>query len=811
MNLKQDITYAIRLLYKSPGFTALTVFVMAAGISLSVYIFSFFHVVLFKDLSFRDSETLVQIALKRNGARTFSELNLFDLDSIHKNVQEINEFSFYRNVSVNLSSQDGARRYSGVLVNHNFFSMTRTTPILGRNFVKEEMNENGEKVVVLGYEIWRNRYSLSNKVIGEKVKINGILHTIIGVMPKGYRFPMLADLWIPSRENVKNTLREEVNSYIGLAQISSNTSLKKLNRRISHVMRDLEEKFPNTNAGVSAYAESIPKSLMQDAGPTVYAMLVAAIFILILAALNVGNLLFSRAVERSKETAIRMALGAPRIKLVFQLVWESVIICLFGGFFALLILGWALEATEAITPSFFEWGRPFWMHFEVNSYSIKLLLIFVFVAIVLTGFIPTWKNLNENINLILRDGTRGSLGRKSGKINRLLVTGEIFLSIIILTVAGVMILTAIKESYADYGVETEGIITARILLPEKNYRSEESKTQFVVNLKTRLENQIGTGKVMISTAFPGDHVYLNPTIAIEGREYIQGSTNQYSRENYILSEPHMLKNLGVKLVAGRFFNESDNVAGKSTIIVTESFANTHFLGHSPLGKRVRIPEYDKNEIDWLTIIGVVEHTAHGPATDAKGKLGSIYRPYAQDPNPNLVVGLKTHQELKSASATLRSILKAIDPNLPAFKIETYSELVRRHSAPMQFLSSIFLLIGIVAISLAASGIYGVTSNSINQRTREIGVKRAFGANEKRVINEFLMEASRQFALGGIPGLLIGSFLGYAMLVRNGFSTADLLLITSVITALVFVSVLLATYIPIKRVIQNTPGHSLRYE
>ena len=803
-----DLQYAIRLLAKKPGFTALTTLVMATGIGLSVYLFSFLNTMAFKALPFKDGESLVVLSSSQNGARNFGEINLHDYYEIRTSLKGLSEFGAYHGASVNVSGRDGARRYNAIAAEPNIFRITRTKPILGREFTDAENRKGAEEVVVIGYDLWQTRFGGDAEVIDQILRINGVSHRIIGVMPQGYYFPDVADMWMPIRKDATQLARGSADSVYGIAHLETGVSMQYINRQLAIIMQRIEEKYPKTNTGISAYVDTLPMQVVEDAIAVVYSMHIVAVLILVLASVNVGNLLLSRAIERGKETAIRMALGAPRSRLIGQMLWESIIICSVGGVIGLLVMAWGLEVTERVTGNFSFGKQVFWFKFGVDSFTLYLFFSFVFCTILVTGLLPAWRNSGADFNAVLRDGTRGALGKKAGRLNTVLVVSEIFLSVAVLIAAGVMILSSYIEINQDNGADTENVLTAELLLTESEYDTGEKQVEFVEAFQSRLESSAGIEDVMISTALPG--VYTStPAVALEGREYTE--ERGYLRVNYIIVTAGSLAKLGVELKEGRYFSSVDDGLDKGSVIVTDSFASRHFPNQSSLGKRLRIVELDGDVPNWITIVGVVEHTIQGSATGENGRLPSVFRPFTQSPRSQMTVAMRMKSDTASVVRTLRRTLASIDPELPAYRIESYAEKMTRLSGPSRFISKVFLLFGVAAVVLAASGIYGVMSNTVNQRTQEIGVKRALGAWDQRIIGEFLMMGCRHLLWGGVPGLVAGCALGFAMSNVLGTGSTALLIIAVTMVSIIGSVLMFATYLPTTRALEMEPSQALHYE
>lgn len=804
----QDFKYALRTLSKKPGFTALATLVMATGIGLSVYMFSFFNTILFKDLPFEDGDSLVLLSATLDGKHNSDPINIHDYLEIKNSIKGLSEYGGYQNKNVIVSARDGARRYPAIAAQANIFQLTRTKPILGRAFTPAENNMGAEDVVVIGFALWQNQFAGETQVIDSSMTINGKTHRIIGVMPQGYLFPSNAKMWLPMREDANQLARAKSGTIHGLAHLDDNSAMADVNRQLGVVMQRLQQKYPETNSGIGAYVSTIPGDGLSDGAPVVYTMHIVAVLILILASINVSNLLLSRAIERGKETAIRVALGAPRSRLIGQMLWESIIICSLGGIIGLLVMAWGLEITGSIVATFFADPPAFWWNFGLDSYTIKLFISIVVGTILVTGLLPAWRNSGGDFNAVLRDGTRGALGKKAGRLSRYLVISEIFISMTVLIAAAVMVLAAYNQSQKEIGADSRNTLVAQVLLTDSNYALAADKVQFAKTLQTRLQNSPGIGDVMLATSLPG-HYSGSPLLALEGKEYAKTSNNSYPRANYIAVMPGSLAKLGVELRKGRYFNSSDDGLDKASALVSESFAKRHFPDQSAIGKRFRVIDNASDEIQWISIVGIVEHTVQGNRETAEEP--SIFRPFTQAPRNRLTIAMRMKSGTEAVTKTLRKTLQSIDPELPSFRIESYEASNDRITAPIQFISKLTALFGLAAVVLAASGIYGVMANTINQRTQEIGIKRALGADEQLITRQFLMAGFKLLLWGGVPGIVAGGGMGFGMAQMFGTGNSALLVIALIMTSLIGSVVLLATYLPTKSVLQMEPSQALHYE
>lgn len=813
MNILSDCKYTLRLMAKTPGFTALTTLVTAAGIGLSVFLFSMFNTIIFKDLPFENSESLVKINRFVNGAFSWGGLTIQDYQEVRSELGHLAQFGLFTTSSVNAVGKDGARRYNAIFSEANFFDFTHTNAFKGRTFTESETHEGNDNVAVISYSVWQNQYGGTEAFTKESLTINGRPHAIIGVMPEGYVFPERTDVWLPYTKKANQISRSAMERIYGIAQLKTGITENKLNTEMNLVMKRLEQEYPDTNTGVTAKATSFPMEDMEAGIAVVYVLQVSAVLILLLASINVGNLLLSKAIERNKETAIRAALGAPRYRLMQQTLLESLFICLLGGIMGLFLLAWGLEITEATVATFFSDPTPFWWTFGVDNFTVTLFLGALLFTFVTTGVLPAWKSTNADFNAVLRDGTRGAQGKQSNRLNKILVTSEIFISLAILIAAATAVHGAFKTSRADFGAETDNIVVAKIEMSRKTYPTRQDRIEFISKLETLLEQQNGIVEATYMSDLPGEWS-RQQGVAIEGHEYHGKGLSTYPKVNTIVSAQEALPKLGIELLNGRYFTSSDNRPNANTFIVTRSFELKYFKNQSAIGKRIKLAN-DQGELGhWHTIVGVVENTIQGNANDRRSKVPSIFIPYHQEPRFFLTLAVKTQEGMLNFSAvdsSIRSALKFIDPLLPAYKVETYQSALDRTGAPIRFISSIFAIFGIVAVMLSASGIYGVMGNTIRQKTQEIGVKRALGAQDESIIKGLIWNGVKQLLYGGIPGTLAGGAMGWGMSQILGLDNTAMLVLVAIMVTLVSSVVMFAIYIPTRKALTLEPADALRYE
>jgi putative ABC transport system permease protein len=809
-----DLKYAVRVLLKRPGFSALAMAVLAVATALSLFMLSFIHTLAFKALPFEDGEDIVVVDALRDGIMyNGGHLSPLDLEELHQSLTGLDEFVMTVESFAILSGRDSARTYQTSRTQAQMFRLTRTEPILGRAFTDAEVRAGGEQVVVISHDVWQSYFGGAGNVIDQLVRVDGETTRIIGVMPPGFRFPYSNDLWLPLRVDTDRVTRGDGVKAMAVARLGEGVSAEEVQLAAHQVMRRLSEAYPDTNDRLSVYVTTIPLSSMGQGMLFVNTAWLTAVFLVVLAAVNVGNLLLSRALERNTEIAIRLALGAPASRLVIQMMWESAIIIFIGAGAGLLLAAWGLEAANTLVVGFLDQPPLFWWRFGPDPFVWSVFAAMVIGMLMLAGVFPALRAAGTDYNSALRDGAHNAFSRKNGRISLMLVITECMLSVAILIAAGVVIANSYKGVRADYGVEPEGIFTARINLPENRYSSTGQQNRFAADLHNALSSKSGVRGVAIMSSLPATSDW-NPTYEPEGFE--SGNANQLPRGTVSSVYPGSMNALGMTLLEGRFFDSRDSVQGQATVIIPQGTATKHWPGQSALGQRLRIkdndlPEGYSNNDDWRTVVGVVGQTLHEQPFGDLSALTVLYVPFAQMPNAGIYAAFTYPGDLAGAMRSLDVAMASVDPDVPAFSMMTYAKRMSINVAAMSFLSKIFVLFGLTALILAGSGIYGVMSNSIAQRTQEIGIKRALGATDQRILRDFFGSASRRMLFGIVPGTLIGGGIGW--LLSNLFALGNSLLVALIITmplsliAIIF----LATWIPTRRALLMEPSDALRHD
>ncbi len=795
------------MLLKNPGFSGLTIAVMTAGLGLCIYMFSFIQSVMFRPLPFENGDKMYVVEAEIDGVfYNNGSLLLHDYQEIKQQTDSFSIIGAYYPSTANLSNGDRAERYVAVNTTANLFDYTGIHPIMGRTLTPEDNQSGAQKVAVIGYRLWQDYFNGATDIIGKTVKNNGVVTEIVGVMPEGFRFPINHQVWIPMTDDHTRLSRTEAPNVSGFVLLKDDVSLEQASQEIKTIMTELEKRYPETNSRTSGYITTFKKAVMGNGSEMIIGMMLTAVlFVLILACVNVGNLLFARANERAKETAIRVALGAPQYRLIMQMMWESVIICTIGGLFGLFGAAWALELTVDTLPSLMPMEVPYFWTLELDAELIAQTTLIVLLTSFLTGIVPAWKMSRSDFNAVLRDGTRGALSKRAGRVNQILVIVEVALSCVLLCMSGVLVVLLQEVDQTYYGANLDNKLKARIGLPEISYDDDTSKETYFLQLLTRLKDKPGVKSAGAMSSLPGEGAWYT-TFETDGREVIE---NNYPRAHLIISYTGTMQALNMPLVSGRYFNINDRKGNQRVAIVTRSLAEKYWPGEDPLGKQLRWIETDNKE--WITVVGIVNHTIHGQPYSMMKHRPSIYVPYSQQPSRFMDLFIEVSGNPNDYRQVLSSTVSSVDPEVPAYNVNTIDDALQRSTGGMFFIRSLFSVFALCALLLASSGIYGVLANSTARRTQEIGIRRAIGASDEKILSMMMRQGWFQLSIGLLFGLPLGylTSLGFVQLV--GPESSNYLWVFLFIPTTIAIVVSLATFFPAKKAIQMEPSSALRYE
>ncbi|MFT4927270.1 MAG: putative permease [Phenylobacterium sp.] len=816
-----DFKYALRLLMKKPSFTALTVGVMACGLGICLYMFTFINVVMFKPLDFNNGERMVVVDIDINGVlHNGGQVKYINYQDVKQQSSSFSMLGAMQRGIVTVSGGEVAASYNAVYAQPELFTYTATLPIKGRLFNQNDDIPGANLVAVIGYELWQNYFIGRQDIVGQTVEVDGKKTEIIGVMPQGYLFPRASQLWLPIQFDPSQYTRAQSPQVTVYGLLKPGVSATQANSEMRQIMKRVNQQYPEFNKDESLVANTFMASIMgARSEPMMMIMMVAVGLVLLLACTNVANLLYARSNERAKETAIRVALGAPQSRLVMQMLWESLIICSIGGVFALLMAAWALETTNHILPTFINGRAPFWWNIQLDGSLILTTIALTLLTALFTGLLPALKIIKGDFNAVLRDGTRGAPSRKAKKTSQFLVVFEVALSICLLTAASMMTVAVKMANNIDYGAKTTNMLTAQIALPEASYDTAEKRIQYFQTAIAQINQIPGVAGVTAISSTPAENGGYR-AVQPEGFEMVKDSPTP--RANTISAMPGALALFEIPLLSGRYFNASDNQDSDKVAIVSDSFAAKFWPSsgnhdantfNNAIGKRVKWAD-DKDQ-QWYRVIGVVGHVIHGqPFADFKYRT-TIYRSNLQQGYGYMTLVAKANPTTHAdASRLLKPMLQgidAVDGSVPAFQVKTIEKVVSRNTAGINFMINLFMIFGLCATVLAGSGIYALMSNAISQRTQELGIRRALGSTDIMVIKMLMKQGIWQLLIGTVMGLPLAFLFSGIILDLIDITDGSIYLVFAAVPLFIATVVLLATYIPAARVVRLEPNVALRYE
>ena len=805
--LIQDLRYGVRMLWKSPGFTIVAVLTLALGIGANTAIFSVVNGVLLRPLPFRDPSRLVLIAEKSSFPiiSTSYENYLDWRDQSHS----FESMEATRGSSITLTGAGEPERLNVRMATAGLFSMLGINAQIGRTFLPEEDRAGGTPVALLSYGLWQRRFGGSADIIGKTVNLDLQPYTVVGILPSGFQILQPADLYLPFTPWAK-TLPADRNWHPGiipLARLKQGVSKEQARSEMIGITKRLEQQYPDYNTGTSADVVGLQDEIVQNSRPALLLLLGAVSFVLLIACANVANLLLARAASRGREVAIRTAMGASRGRVIRQLLTESVLLSLAGGLLGVIVALAAVGLLPKIAGDSIPQGAPIGLDPWVLAFTAVVSL---FTGL-LFGIVPALRTANLDLRGTLNEGSRGSTAGPGQHVLRgALVAMEIALAMLLLVGSGLLLRSFSRLQEVPPGFQPDHLLVADIPLSPTAYAKPQDRYQFFDRLVERAKSLPGVRSAAAASFLPvsggGSIIHFN----ITGRP--PKSPHEFVAAGYRTITPNYLETLGVPLLQGRFFTRGDNEKSPAVVIINATMAHTFFPNENPLGKRLQLGALPEQEVPTMEIVGVVGDVHFGLGTDPQAEM---YLPYRQAdlllPVFQLSVVLRTAGDPALQTSALRSALAEIDPNQPLVKVRTMEENMATTVAQPRFRTWLIGILAMLALVLAAVGVYGVMSYTVTQRTSEIGVRVALGAQPKDVFRIIVGEGLR-LALFGVGVGLVAALLLTRLLQSFlfGISAYDPLTFIAVSLLLTLVAVA-ASYFPARRATRVDPMIALRYE
>jgi len=798
--LWQDLRYGTRILLKKPGFTSIAVLTLALGIGANTAIFSVVNAVLLQPLPYGDPDRLVWMwGNIRNGGNRASVSPPDFLDYRAQNsVFEHFGASFTVDSSVNLTGSDEPERLTSRLVTANYFDVLGVRPLYGRAFTAEEEHFGRHLVVVLSYGLWQRRLGADQAIVGREITINNEPYTVVGVMPPDFRPPLSAELWGPMPLDHPGMKAREAHFLRPIGKLKAGVTLAEAQSEMDAIARRLEEQYPTSNTGWSLLLVPLRERMIGNRRPALLVLFGAVAFVLLIACANVANLMLVRAVSRRKEMALRAALGASRWRIARQMLTESLLIALAGGMLGFLLSASGIDLLVAFSAGNLPPTARISMDAAVLAFTVGISAL----TGILFGLAPALQMLKVNLNESLKaEGRGGAESCERNRTRNLLVVMETAIAVVLLVGAGLLIRSLIRLQNVHPGFDAENVLTLRIDLSQKKYGKPEKTAAFFSQLEIRVAALPGVEAVGMTTELPlsGQPNDLGFTVA--GRPPVR--PNEGYGADFRRVNRQLFQAMRIPLLRGRHFTKQEVSAGAPVLIVSESLARAVFPNEEPLGQRLLTSPTDPPR----EIIGIVGDVSHRGLN--LQKRATMYLPIHATIWKNLVI--RTTADPLSLASAVRREIKALDPELSLANVKPLEQLVYESVAEPRYRTTLLGLFAAVALLLAAIGLYGVLAYAVTNRTHEIGIRMALGAQARDVLRLVIGHGIKLALIGVVLGL--GAALALTQLMKTLlFDVSPNDPLTFVVIALLLILVaLVACWIPARRATKVDPMIALRCE
>ncbi|HZE69976.1 MAG TPA: ABC transporter permease [Pyrinomonadaceae bacterium] len=795
-NLIKDIRYGIRSLLKRPGFTVVAVGTLALGIGANTAIFSVVNAVLLRPLPFKDAKQLVMVWNKgveaAGGDRTpLAFADLLDWRAQSRSFESIGAF---QNAQYNYAGGDIPEQVRGTAVTANFLSLLGLPVQLGRDFTAEDERAGAPRVVLLSDHFWRTRFNADPSVVGRPITLSGISGVIIGVLPAKFAFPS-KEVELLSAMQLAQPTRRGPYFLNGVARLKQGVTIEQARAET----RTMKSSFDKHNFNFNLL--SVNDFIVGDVRLALIALWVSVTLVLLIATVNVANLTLVRAESRVKEISIRTALGASRKRIIAQSMTESLMLAIAGGALALLLASLGIDLVLKLAPA----GLPRLEQIGIDARVLGWTALVSMLSGLIFGLAPAWQSSRLDLNESLKEGGRSSMqGRQRWR--KLLVVTELALAVMLVTGAGLLVKSLWRLQHVDVGVNPERVLTMQLVLRGQRYNESQQVREFYSRLVEQTQNLPGVRGVAVSNSLPPNTTDFSSNFAIEGHS---SAEDQGQRVAYFIRvSPDYFRTLGIPLRSGRLFNGSDTSDAPNVMLINETFERRFFSGENPIGKRINIG--NEREPDWNQVVGVVDDVKYNGV--AEGVQPALYQPVAQAPSWEMSLIIKTDvADPLGLTPAVRNEVKRLDPELPVAEVSTLDDCIYSAMAQPRFRTMLIALFAAVALILACVGVYGVISYSVSQRTHEIGIRMALGAQTTDVLHMVIKQGLGLTATGVAIGLA-ASFALTRLMSSLLFEVKATDLSTFAITALLLaVTALVASYLPARRATRVDPLVALRYE
>ena len=803
----KDLRFALRMLRTHRWFSLAVIVTLGLGIGINTTVFTLVNAVLFKPVPIAGGERLVtvsgQLITETDQTTGISWPDYLDYAAQNQSFEALE--AMIRQRAVISETENPPERYSMAAITPGMFGMIKTPPLTGRSFGSTDGEKGAEQVILLGHHIWQKRYGGAD-VIGRSVRLNGQPATIIGVMPAGFRFPDNEDLWTALKPNAELENRDQ-HSLELFGLLRPGVSITEANSDLAVIAARLSASFVDTNENRGIIVQTFNEAFNGGEIRIVFLMMLAAVgFVLLIACANVANMLFGRAINRTREISLRAALGASRWQIVRQLLVESVLLSSLGGLLGLALATVGTHAFDLVTRDV---GRPYWLAFSMDWVALSYFAIIAVGSGIVFGLMPALRASRIDLNTAIKESAPGG-GSGRNRITGALVVLQFALTVVLLASAGMMMRSFFAAQNLNSFVRPDTLLTARVQLPEKageRYHDLETRRQFFDQLLPRIAALPGVTAVTTTSNLPGGGSGVRG-LEIDGRPH--PDPKNPPRVGMITQSPNYLQTIEAPILTGRGFKDTDGEPGREVAVVSRAFAARFWPNASPLDQRIRLIENDV-PTEWLTIVGICADIDQQPSeADA---LPIIHVPYRQDSWGWMGIAVRTVADPVQQARALRGVVQDMDPDLPLYQVETMREIIEHQHWFLNIFGTVFGIFALTGLLMASVGIYGVIAQTTARRTREIGVRMALGATTGNIARLVLRRGLTQLTIGLVIGL-IGAFASTRLLGSVGFlvgiSPNDPVVFIGITLLLLGIG-LLASWLPARRAARISPTTALRAE
>jgi putative ABC transport system permease protein len=806
-NLLQDLHYAVRQLWKSPGFTITAVLTLAIGIGVNTASFSIMDAVVLRPLAVPDLGHVVTVYQQQNHGDA-QQVALGNFADWQRQSRSFEELAVRMPADMSLTGAGDAIHVQAEYASPSFFRVLQTNPLIGRVFNDSETQPGANTVTVLGYAFWKSHFAADPGVLGRAIELDQRAYTVIGVMPKTAQYPSEADFFVPFAPTEAQLSNRSSRDYLVIGRLRKGVTLGQAQADMNVIAEHAAQAYPATNQGSTVMVRTLLADMNSDQTPLYFNLIQGAtFFVLLVVCANIANLQFARGIQRRPEIAMRTALGASRWRLMRQLLTENILLGLIGGAGGLLFAAGYMHISKITMPESVARFMAGWSNISLNGRALTLSLLLAVMAGIISGFAPALEALRINLVTQLKSGSRAVVGTgRSRKLRNVLAVSQIALAVALVVGAALMCKGMFGMLHLADRFQPAKTLTFNVHLPVTRYDTPAKQAAWYNQSLDRLRALPGVEHAEATSALPYSDDGWVDTTAIENRPLAPGQERSALR---LTVSAGYFNAFHIAVAEGRLFTAGDDLHTQPAAVVSRAFAARYFPGEDPIGKRIRMGVAGPGQTPWMTIVGVVDETTYSLWDRARP--AAVYLDAAQLPNPSMTYAITTSGDPLTVAPAVRKALVGLDAALPLDELRTYLQMMRENLTGLFYVAAMLGFDALVALLLAAIGIFGVMANLVGERTREIGVRLAMGAQREDVLRMILRRAAWLTGIGVSSGLVLAFALAHGVANLLYEVSPNDPVIFSTITAAITLTALVASWMPARRAARIDPMVALRDE